>query len=96
MATAKHHLPMPGAPLARLGAASAADRDHGRLMPWLVLAAALLALGTASNDARFGQPAPAVEMHGAAVEPAASSGVQPALFLDLGTRAALASALSGL
>jgi hypothetical protein len=95
MATAKHHLPMPGAPLAPLGAATG-DRDHGGLMPWLVLAAALLALGTASNDARFGQPAPAVEMHGAAVEPAASSGVRPALFLELGTRAALARALSGL
>jgi hypothetical protein len=41
MASTRHHLSLPGAPSMRRAATTVADKAHGRLMPWLMLAAAL-------------------------------------------------------
>jgi hypothetical protein len=94
MASAKHHLSFPGAPsMRRAGATVAntvANKDHGRLMPWLMLAAALLAIGTASRDA--GVMAPAVSAPGTAP---VRDGDQTALIVHTPTRAALADAVGG-
>ena len=95
MASAKHHLSLPGAPLTRRAGTTIADRDpianrdHGRLMPWLMLAAALLAVGTASFDAGPAKPA------ATAAAPAAPDAGQGALILHAATRAALADAVGG-
>ncbi|HVO13788.1 MAG TPA: hypothetical protein VMV26_01185 [Alphaproteobacteria bacterium] len=91
MASAKHPLSLHGAPLARHAADKTIDRDHGRLMPGLVLAAALLALGTSADRGTDTPVAPASQNTAVA---AATLRGDLALVADTGTRAALADALS--
>jgi hypothetical protein len=88
MASAKQPLFMTGAPMRRV-VPVAADRDRGRLTPWLLAAAAALAFATASRDA--GQ-APVVLDRGAAATAPAGQG---ALIQHAATRAALADAVGG-
>ena len=92
MASAKHPLSIHGAPVTRHATDKIADRDHGRLMPWLVLAAALLALGTSTDRGTVAPVAPATS---AAATRGAAGNTDLALLADTGTRAALAEALSG-